>query len=511
MTDGPPRPRRPTVAGLPPLLDLGTVLLLVARPDGSVVYANPRYRQVMEERTDVSGDRPWWQGLVPPSEEPRLRAAFAAAVEGVDPATMLSHWHDAGGGVRTVTWSAIPVARGDGGTATIDYVVVTGVDLSEARSVREQVLDREARLRAILDTAVDGIITIDDGGVIESVNAAAERIFGYPAQEMVGRNVRLLMPDPWRSHHDEYIAAYLRSGERRIIGIGREVEGRRKDGSTFPMDLAVSEMFLAGGRLFTGIVRDVSARRRTEQEARRRLEELAHASRISTVGEMATALAHEVNQPLAAIVSFSHACLRMLRAGGAEPAVLQDALEQIAAQGQRAGRIIHHLRQFLRKEESVREQVDVNATLRGLIELLRHDLQRRGVTLEADLASRLPMVSAHRVQIEQVALNLVRNALESMETDPDGAQELRLATRRDEHGSIEISVADRGEGLPEGDPERVFERFYTTKSSGMGVGLPISRSIIELHGGRLWAESRAGGGAVFRFTLPVPPATGEPG
>ncbi|MCK5366036.1 MAG: PAS domain S-box protein, partial [Gammaproteobacteria bacterium] len=194
----------------------------------------------------------------------------------------------------------------------------------ELARTRELLEDREARLSAILDTAVDGIITIDESGIIESVNTATERIFGYSGDELVGNNITMLMPSPYREKHDGYIARYLGTGEPRIIGIGREAEGQHKDGRRFPIDLSVSEVRVGGSRLFTGLVRDISARRRAEDEARRWSADLAHAARLSTIGELTSGIAHEVNQPLTAIVSFAEACLRMLRSGKADSQKLED-------------------------------------------------------------------------------------------------------------------------------------------------------------------------------------------
>ena len=373
----------------------------------------------------------------------------------------------------------------------------------ELERTRELLEDREARLSAILDTAVDGIITIDERGVIESVNTATERIFGYTADELVGNNITMLMPSPYREEHGAYISRYLRTGEPRIIGIGREAEGQHKDGRRFPIDLAVSEVRVGGSRLFTGLVRDISARRRAEDEARRRSADLAHAARLSTIGELTSGIAHEVNQPLTAMVNFAEACLRMLRSGNADTQKLEDALGQIAAQGQRAAHIIRHLRRLARKGESERVQVELNHLVRDLLGLVGNELRASGIALHLMLDENLPEVKCDRIQVEQVVLNLVRNAMDVLEAGPVQGRELTIRTRAGAQGAIELTVEDTGEGLGADGGERIFETFFTTKADGLGIGLPISRTIIEDHGGRLWASPRPGGGAIFHVTLPA--------
>ncbi len=373
---------------------------------------------------------------------------------------------------------------------------------SSERRALEALAEREAYLQAILDTVVEGIVVIDERGVIESANRAAERIFGYRESELVGQSVAILMPPGLAEQHAGYLDRYLASGEARIIGLGREVEARRRDGSRFPAELAVSEVRLPARRVFVGLVRDISDRRRSEERMRLRLNELAHASRLLELGEMTSGIAHEINQPLTAIVSFAEAGLRMLEPGAGEPALVREALGQIIAQGQRAAEIIQRLRQFTRKGAIERRPLDLNQTLRDVLALLGHELRRGEVQVGLELAEPLPPVAADRIQIEQVLVNLVRNASEAVAARPLGERRVGLATAaRGE--TVEVAVSDSGKGLPEGAAGRLFQPFFTTKADGLGVGLAISRSIIESHGGRLWAEPAGGGGACFRFTLPL--------
>lgn len=373
------------------------------------------------------------------------------------------------------------------------------VELERTRRLLE---DSEARLKAILDTAVDGIITIDGQGIIESANAATERMFGYTRDELVGNNVKLLMPPPYHDQHDGYIASYLATGNAKIIGIGREVEGQRKDGTQFPIDLAVSEVRVEGSRLFTGVVRDLSARRRAEDELRRRRVELTHAARLSTIGELTSGIGHEVNQPLTAMVNFAEACLRMLRSGNTDTQKLENALEQIVDQGQRAGHIIRHVRRLARKSESERIEVDINRLVQDVLDLARNELRASGIALHLVLDEKLLKLTCDRIQIEQVVLNLVRNAMDALEEAPRQGRELTIRTQADTGDTIQLTVEDSGRGFEAHESEQMFETFFTTKAEGLGMGLSISRTIIEEHGGRLWAGPRPGGGAIFHVSLP---------
>jgi two-component system sensor kinase FixL len=239
---------------------------------------------------------------------------------------------------------------------------VPTITVDDLRAPHDSRRDAEPRLRALLDAAVDAIITIDQHGLIESINPATEQLFGYSAEELLGSNVSMLMPAPHRTHHDGYIQRYLMTGERRIIGIGREVEARRKDGSLFPVDLAITEFELDGVVMFTGLVRDISDRRAAERDAQARLDELAHAGRLADLGLTTSTIAHEVNQPLAAIVSFAHACQRILDSEQPDQAVLRDALAQIAEQGERASAIISRIRDMARRGERAHERVDLHGT-----------------------------------------------------------------------------------------------------------------------------------------------------
>lgn len=362
--------------------------------------------------------------------------------------------------------------------------------------------EREIHLQSILDTVPDAMVVIDEAGLMQSFSATAERLFGWTSREVVGRNVNLLMPPPYREAHDSYLLRYLTTGERRIIGIGRVVVGQRRDGSTFPMELSVGEALVNDRRFFTGFVRDLTERQGTEARLQELQAELVHSSRVTAMGEMASALAHELNQPLSAIANYLRGARRLLDKGDpADRTRLDDALDKAADQALRAGEVIRRLRDFMgrgeteRRTESLAKLIEEATALAlvGAKELRVH------VTLHLDPGS--DRVVADRVQIEQVIINLLRNAMDAMRN----AERRELVVRTGPHGNglTVVRVSDSGSGIDEDNRERLFEPFMTTKKDGMGVGLSICRTIVEAHGGAIWAESNPGSGATFGFTLPT--------
>jgi len=502
------------------------------------------------------------------------------------------------------------------------------------RSVRASAMEQE--FRALLDAAVNAIVVINHRGIIEEFSLAAERIFGYTATEAVGRNVSLLMPEPFRSAHDGYLERYYATGEARIIGVGREVRAQRKDGTTFAADLSVGRVSGTEPPRFVGIIRDITARkiaeerlqrseselrlaqeianlgnyvihldqgerdyrspqllrvlgmdesappvppeeyfarwvhpadadrlrdayrdmessggtldieyrlimpdgsekhlhhiaqtvydehgrpakrigtihditdrRRAEDEARQLQERLTHFARLSTMGEMAAGLAHEINQPLSAIATYAQACQRFIRQPDHDDADILESLEQINAQALRAGEVIRRLRNFVKNREVKREPVDCTKLLEDLRTLAETDARLHNIWLRIEPQGNLPLVYADPIQLQQVILNLVRNAIDAMAEVPEPRREVMLSTRLTGEGEIEVVVADHGTGLAPEATEHLFNPFFTTKTGGTGLGLAISRSIVRAHGGRLWHTPNEGSGARFHFTLPVSPA-----
>lgn len=397
--------------------------------------------------------------------------------------------------------STFPMYLSVGEGALEDQKIYVGIvhDLTEretldaALRMSEAALrEREARLSSILDTLPDAVITIDEFGTIESFSPAASRLFGYAPEEVIGKNVKLLMPSPYKDEHDGYLARYRATGEKRIIGVGRVVVGQRRDGTTFPLELAIGEARVGERRLFTGFIHDITAQQGTEQRLHELQSELLHVSRVSAMGEMASALAHELNQPLTAIVNYMKAAQRTLASGDvAQIARAQELMEKAAGQTTRAGQIIRRLRDFIERRETNRSQENLNKVVEEALALGLVGVANTNVRVGIDLGPGLQPVLVDKIQIQQVLINLIRNSVEAMQTVE--RRELTVATAPGVVGFAQVSVLDTGPGLSDEVASRLFQPFVTTKATGMGIGLTISQSIVEAHGGRIWAASNGGG------------------
>jgi two-component system sensor kinase FixL len=373
---------------------------------------------------------------------------------------------------------------------------------SDARfcSLVEELNSREAHLRSILATVPDAMVTIDERGSIQSFSATAERLFGFTADEVQGKNVSTLMPAPYRQEHDGYLSRYLTTGERSIIGVGRVVVGQRKDSTTFPMELSVGEVVLKGKRQFIGFVRDLTRRREGERLLHEMQSELVHISRLSTMGEMASALAHELNQPLAAISNYLQGAKRLLGNSSEDRvSVIMNAMDKASEQAVRAGQVIHRLRDFVSRGETEKRIESIKKIVEEASALALVAAKDRSVQVMLQLDPSSDLVLVDKVQIQQVLLNLLRNALEAMQASE--RRELVVSTGPAENTMVVVDIADSGCGISPDVASRLFQPFVTTKRHGMGVGLSISRTIIESHGGEITVEPNPGGGTIFRFTL----------
>ncbi|WP_246498485.1 PAS domain-containing sensor histidine kinase [Microvirga soli] len=402
-------------------------------------------------------------------------------------------------GSRYVAHVTVAPLRDEAGTVQGYARVVR--DITERVAAEQALKAREAHLRSILETVPDAMIVIDEQAVIQSFSAAAVRQFGYEPGEVIGRNVSILMPEPYRTQHDGYMHRYLSTGQRRIIGIGRVVVGLRKDGSTFPMELAVGEMRSEGIRYFTGFIRDLTERQQTESRLQELQSELVHMSRFTALGEMASTLAHEINQPLTAITNYLKGCRRILqRMEGDQVPMLRDAINEAADQALRAGQVIRHLREFVARGETERHIEHLPKLIEEASALALIGAKEKGVRVDFRLDPTAQFVLADRIQIQQVLLNLIRNAIEAMEGLP--RRELSIETEtQPRDGLVEILVRDTGTGIAPEVAAQLFQPFVTTKEHGMGVGLSICRTIIESHGGKITVESEPGHGTTFRFSL----------
>ena len=374
---------------------------------------------------------------------------------------------------------------------------------SHSRETAAKLGAREAHLRSILDTVPDATVVIDAKGNIQTFNRAAVRQFGYEEAEVAGQNVSLLMPQPYRVEHDGYMDRYMRTGERRIIGIDRVVVGQRKDGSTFPMKLAVGEMKSGDQIFFTGFIRDLTERAETEARLEEVQGELARLARINELGEMASTLAHELNQPLSAIANYVQGCTRLLKRFDDDLANrMREALEETARQSLRAGQIIRHLREFVTRGETEKQPEDLKQLVEEAAALALVGSREAGIRTVFEFGTETRTVMVDRVQIQQVLINLLRNAMEAMRRSERRELLVRISAAPDPE-LVEIEVSDTGPGLSDDVAQQLFKPFVTTKPGGMGVGLSISKRIVEAHGGTIVMERNAQGGATFRFTVPA--------
>lgn len=361
--------------------------------------------------------------------------------------------------------------------------------------------ESEARLASVFDTAVDGIVVINDRGQVLAFNKACEKLFGYEAIDLLGRNVSRIMPADYAREHDSYVQNYLDTGEKKIIGIGREVQGRHKDGTVFPIELSVGEAATPAGRQFIGILRDLRQRKQIEERLSKAQAQLLHMTRMSAMDEMGAAIAHELNQPLTAVLLYLQSVSRKAKTDGSvEPNIL-GVIEKAVREAERAGEIIQRMRQLVEKKAPARETINVADLVRNCLEMAELGSGEGASFLKGDVAGNLPPLAADPVQIRQVLINLLRNAREAV-ADVEN-KKVTLSVRRDRN-VLEFRVTDNGPGVPDDVTDSLFKAFSGKKQKGVGLGLAISRSIAQNHGGDLKLEPRPEeGGASFLLTLPV--------
>ncbi len=435
--------------------------------------------------------------LLPPGQEMEEEEILARLRDGQKVDHFETRRRCKNGTIIDVSVTISPVYDGEGVLIGASKVAR---NITAAKSAQMALQEREAHLQSVLDTVPDAMVVIDIRGIMQSFSATAEKLFGFRAHEVVGKNVSMLMPAPYSAQHDGFLARYMATGERHIIGIGRLVVGRRKDGSTFPMELAVGEMRSGDRRFFTGFVRDLTERQQTQQRLQDLQAELIFMSRFTALGEMASTLAHELNQPLTAATSYLNGARRLLDGGKPEDIrTARDAIDSAAEQALRAGQIIKRLREFVARGESDHQVEDLRKLIEEASALALVGVGETGVHVSFAFDEIADQVLVDKVQIQQVLLNLIRNAIEAMQEVAH--RELRVSTRLVDGDTVEVAVADTGPGLTPEVAARLFQPFVTTKRHGMGVGLSISRTIVEAHGGKLWAQANPGGGTVFRLTL----------
>jgi PAS domain S-box-containing protein len=371
---------------------------------------------------------------------------------------------------------------------------VAALAAAEARRAEEW-------FRRVFDSAPSAMLLVDSEGAIRLVNERAEGIFGYTREELVGMPVEMLVPS--RYDHDRLRTEYFENPASRLIVARQDLQGRRKDGTEVPLEIGLSPVRARHGTYVLASIIDVTARRRAELEFERLRNEVAHLSRLTTIGELAGSLAHELNQPLTAILSNAQAAQRLLEREPQDIAEVTEILHDIVESDRHAGEVIQRLRAMLRKGEERVEPLDMTDIVQDVLKLARSDLLNHGVTVSTELSSELPHIAGDRVQLLQVLLNLVLNGIDAMAKEPRERRRLVFGTERKDDGEVHIWVTDSGAGIREEQTDRVFEPFFTTKSSGMGLGLSVCRTIISGHGGRIWATNNAVKGATLHLGLPA--------
>ena len=379
------------------------------------------------------------------------------------------------------------------------YFLLTEVD--DRKRAEDELRRSEARHRVVVETASDAVVSIDEYGTIILANPATGRIFGHDPEELIGKPLTVLMPGAGRRLHEAGFKRYLETGERHLNWQGTEMTAQRANGEAFPAEVSFGEMVVDGRKVFTGFIRDISEKKRSEQALRDTQAELARMMRVMTIGQLTASIAHEVNQPLSGIITNASTCLRMLKSDPPNIDGAQETAQRTIRDGNRASDVIQRLRTLFTKKQVEVEPLDLNEAASEVIALLSGELQRDNVILKQEFKDRLPTVAADRVQLQQVILNLLHNACEAMSSIDDRPRQIVLRTQLEgEH--VCLSVQDSGVGFTREVADQMFESFFTTKSEGMGVGLSVSRSIIEANHGRLWATANDGPGATFAFSIP---------
>lgn len=368
--------------------------------------------------------------------------------------------------------------------------------------------EQDRKTRRIIDSALDAVLSIDAAGIITEWNAQAETMFGWKRDEATGRALSgLIIPSQYRQAHNKGLLHFLRTGEGPLLNRRIEITALRRDGTEFPVEVSIAPYQIEGSWGFSGFVRDITEKKTAEASARRHREvemELAHANRVATMGQLSASIAHEVNQPIGAAVTNAHAAVRWLGATPPNIDEVRQALSRIVSNGNRATEVISRIRAFTKKAPPGKDRLDINAAILEIVALMRSEAKKNGVAVQLHLAENLPIVRADRVQLQQVILNLIVNAIEAMSTADPESRRLLIGSAKSESNGVAVEVRDSGPGFSGAIAEQMFQAFYTTKPAGLGMGLSICRSIVEAHGGQLQAAAGHPSGAVFTFTLPVP-------
>jgi two-component system sensor kinase FixL len=457
--------------------------LLWASPEGRLMYGLPPDEPVTLDRS---------LAVIHPEDREFTRDAIAKALTsgGDYAANYRVEFPD--GAVRWIAARGKVVFDSQAKPLRMSGVSIDNTDRNQA----------EERSRLLVDAAPYAMIMVDSSAKMVLVNTQAEAVFGYPREELLGQPIEMLIPERFSAGHPKLHKGYLANPEARAMGAGRDLFGRRKDGTEVPVEIGLNPIRTSEGRFVLASIIDITERRQAEREALEQRDELFHLARVSSLGQLSGSLAHELNQPLGIILSNAQAAQRMLDQEPPDLAELREILADIVGEDRRAGEVITRLRSLLKRGQTRLIPLALNEVIEDVLRLLRSDIVARGVTIQTALVGGLPQVPGDPVQLQQVLLNLIINGCDAMAENAPLDRILKISTSLQED-KVWVSVEDQGCGLPDGDASRIFQPFVTTKSHGLGIGLSICRSIIAAHHGRLWAEPNAGSGTTFHLELQI--------
>jgi len=490
------------------LIETIPALVICVLANGAAEFANRAWQEYTGRSLDeLSG---WgWKLSIHPDDVGRVFDPSSAILPGTSSETE-ARLRCADGGYRWFSVrKALSAWRNETGAPSLRTLIACE-DIDDRKQSQDELRASEEKYRLVVETATDAVICVDEGGVIQFANSATLRVFGRRPEQLLGQSLTILMPQSLKSPHESGFAHYLATGEKHLNWKSVEMRGLRSNGEEFPAEISIGEANQKGQRIFTGFIRDISDKKKAEEERerlRRAQADLAHFSRISTMGQLTASLAHEIKQPIAAAVTNARACMRWLAREEPDLEEARETISRLIRDVTRASEIINRIGTFFRRGDLRREPVDVNALILEMMELLDSEAARYSVSVRGELASGLPEVMADRVGLQQVLMNLILNGIEATQSMEGG--ELIVRSSRNQEGCLVISVTDTGVGLQPDQAHRIFDAFYTTKREGTGMGLAVSRSIIESHGGHLCAVANSGPGATFQFTLPVDTAGGS--
>jgi PAS domain S-box-containing protein len=472
-------------------------LVFVTNPNGQMQLPN---RQLLQYFGKTVEELNAWAAsdAIHPDDLPRAIEGHTRSVKSGTPYDLELRYRRADGVYRWFQARNLPMRDSHGKIAGWSGLLT---DIEDRKRAEDELKRSEARHRVVVETASDAVVSIDESGVIILANPATKRIFGYNPEQLIGKPLTVLMPGAMRKLHETGFKRYLETGARHLNWQGTEMTALRANGEEFPAEVSFGEMTADERKVFTGFIRDISEKKRSQEMLHNTQAELSRMMRVMTLGQLTASIAHEVSQPLSGIITNASTCLRMLKS---DPPSIEGALEtaqRTIRDGNRASEVITRLRSLFSKKQIDVEPLDLNEAAREVIALLSGELQRNNVILKQEFGDHLPAVRGDRVQLQQVILNLLRNASDAMNSIEDRPRQLVLRTER-EGEYVRLSVQDSGVGFTREVADQMFESFYTTKSDGMGVGLSVSRSIIEANHGRLWATANDGPGATFAFSIP---------